>query len=496
MFSRTCLKPQFKEFSRSLQNTRKLLYQNNMKFSTILLKKQKPNDNVLCVKVQKSEFLGKPENLKKLTQYFKRNIQNSAVAGLVINVNNDSSTIIEKSDIITNAADQTVAQILDTTLNTPVEDQLIPRSIEVLESSINPQSVSDFTETPIASTSTIVNETIPEPPPIPDIPFAEVVEQLNALGQPTFASLGLGGWTPVGLIQSCFEYLNVTMGVPWWETIIIGTLVIRICLFPLVIIAQRNAAKMNNNLPQLQAIQLKLTDARQSGNQLEAARYSQEMMLFMKEKQVNPLKNMIVPLAQMPVFVSFFMSLRQMSNIPVESLKTGGLWWFTDLTLPDQFFVMPVVTSLTLWLTIELGTDAAKLSSQNMQTMKYVLRALPVCILPFTVNFPGAILVYWTASNFISLAQVGFLKIPAVRDYFKIEKHVSIDPQTLPVKPKGFTEGIKDSWSNMKIVRELEERRRLDEIQFRRAGKVPIVKTYKQDPTKQINPSAVSAKKR
>lgn len=62
--------------------------------------------------------------------------------------------------------------------------------------------------------------------------------------------------------------------------------------------AQRNAAKMNNHLPQMQVIQLKMTEARQSGNQMEVARYSQELMMFMKEKNVNPFKNMIVPLAQ------------------------------------------------------------------------------------------------------------------------------------------------------------------------------------------------------
>lgn len=55
---------------------------------------------------------------------------------------------------------------------------------------------------------------------------------------------------------------------------------------------------MNNILPQMQAIQLKMTEARQTGNQLDAARYAQELMLFMKEKNVNPLKNMIVPFAQ------------------------------------------------------------------------------------------------------------------------------------------------------------------------------------------------------
>lgn len=72
-------------------------------------------------------------------------------------------------------------------------------------------------------------------------------------------------------------------------------------MLPLVVMAQRNAAKMNNNLPQMQAIQSKLTDARLTGNQLDAARYSQELMMFMNEKGLNPLKNMIVPFAQVRV---------------------------------------------------------------------------------------------------------------------------------------------------------------------------------------------------
>lgn len=56
----------------------------------------------------------------------------------------------------------------------------------------------------------------------------------------------------------------------------------------------------------------------------------------------------------MPIFISFFMGLRQMAGVPVESLKTGGLFWFKDLTVPDQYFAMPIITSLTLWATIEV----------------------------------------------------------------------------------------------------------------------------------------------
>jgi len=348
-----------------------------------------------------------------------------------------------------------------------------------------------FASTEGGTSASSLLDNIPEPPAIP-----ELVAKVADGAEPAFSTLGLGGWTPVGIVQNCMEYLHVTVDLPWWSCIMIGTIFVRTVIFPLVIMSQRNSAKMNNNLPQIQLLQMKLTEARQSGNAIDAARYSQEMVSFMKEKELNPLKNMLTPLAQAPLFLSFFIGLRQMANAPVESLKTGGLFWFTDLTVPDQFFLLPIITSCTMFLTIEVGTDGARLASANLQTMKYVLRALPFAILPFTVNFPGAILCYWTCSNFISLLQVGVLKIPAVREYFNIDKLITHKATDLPQKSKGFREGLKDSWTNMKITREIEERKRLDEIIFQRAAKGAVQKTYKFDPTKPRPASAIAAKKR
>lgn len=73
-------------------------------------------------------------------------------------------------------------------------------------------------------------ESIPEPPPIPDA-SVEIVSQINALGESTFVSLGLGGWSPVGLVQHAFEYLHVTLGLPWWQAIMIGNLINCLCHF-------------------------------------------------------------------------------------------------------------------------------------------------------------------------------------------------------------------------------------------------------------------------
>lgn len=43
-----------------------------------------------------------------------------------------------------------------------------------------------------------------------------------------------------------------------------------------------------------------------------------------------------------------------MANLPVESMKEGGLFWFADLTMADPYFILPILTSITMWITLEV----------------------------------------------------------------------------------------------------------------------------------------------
>ena len=164
--------------------------------------------------------------------------------------------------------------------------------------------------------------------------------------------------------------------------------------------------------------------------------------------------------------------------------------------------------------------------------MKYFLRALPVIMFPFIMNFPAvdskillristctfdfllliqALTLYWLSANVITGGQVALFKIPQVRDFFQIEARRNFEPDQMEVldsnKKKGFrqsaTEGkmgttdqiidlffyyfklILLAWNNMKIVNELEERKKFSELKFKQAGLSPVQKTYKYDPTKQ-----------
>lgn len=326
---------------------------------------------------------------------------------------------------------------------------------------------------------------IPAVPPAPTVvPVESFVESLGDDVVPTLQSVGLGGWSPSGMVQQLLDFLHTTTGLPWWATIAASTVCIKVLLLPLIIKGQKNSINMNNNLPQMQHLQAKMTEARNTGNQIEAARIANELVLFMKEKNVNPLKSMIIPLAQAPVFISFFFALRGMANLPMESFKTGGILWFTDLTVPDPLYILPLITCVSLFCTIELGAESG-VRADNLQWTRYVFRALPVALFPFIINFPSALLCYWVTSNMFTLCQVGVLRIGAVRKFLDIPSLVKHKTSELSLSKRGFMEGVKESYTNARIARELEDRARAAEVRFKRAGIGPVVKTYTYDPTKQ-----------
>lgn len=49
---------------------------------------------------------------------------------------------------------------------------------------------------------------------------AEVLQ--TAATDASLAELGLGSYTPVGLIQNLLEFMHVDLGLPWWGAIVAG----------------------------------------------------------------------------------------------------------------------------------------------------------------------------------------------------------------------------------------------------------------------------------
>ena len=224
--------------------------------------------------------------------------------------------------------------------------------------------LSSSTAAPTPPNDTVAIATNDNPPAIdgttPDIletsahaQWASDATQVAAAGD--LASLGLGGYSPIGLIQSSMEWLHLHSGLPWWASIVTCTLILRTALFPIAIRMQANTARMNNIRPQTEKLTAKVKHHNRFGQRNLSALANNKLMELYREHNCSPIKLMIAPFIQIPIFISFFIGLRRMAAAPVESMKTGGALWFTDLTVPDTNYVLPFISCAMLLVTIEVG---------------------------------------------------------------------------------------------------------------------------------------------
>ncbi|GFU22913.1 mitochondrial inner membrane protein OXA1L [Nephila pilipes] len=300
--------------------------------------------------------------------------------------------------------------------------------------------------------------------------------------EPSLASLDLAHSTPPGLVQMLLEYLHISWSMPWWMAIVASTLAARIILLPVLIKTQRNTINLSNNMPQLQFLQAKFGEARKAGNSMEASRYAVEISDYMKQHNISPLKTSLLPLMQAPVFISFFLGLRAMAKAPVESMQWGGLGWTIDLTVPDPYYILPILSCSTLYIVLKIGAESG-VKLENMKLARYVFQALPVVALPFCIHFPSAVLYYWVTTNFCTLAIVSVLKIKPVRKYLNLPSQKPIDTK-FQLPKKGFVGGVREAIEDQKVLAAISDRRRMDEMRFRKAGTGPVPRTYSYDPTK------------
>ena len=127
-----------------------------------------------------------------------------------------------------------------------------------------------------------------------------------------------------------------------------------------------------------------------------------------------------------------FFGMRGMCSAPVESLTTGGVLWFPDLTLADPFCALPLLTASTIYLQLYFNADGMN-TANTPELMKKVLYILPLISIPVMIQFPVALNLYWLTNNIISIVQARILKRPAVRQKLGIGEMTVWKPEDLPM---------------------------------------------------------------
>ena len=121
-------------------------------------------------------------------------------------------------------------------------------------------------------------------------------------------------WRPPDMVMWLIDNIHVVYEIPYWESIVVTTLGLRFLMLPLAIKTMQNASRMAVLRPHMQRTQEEfLKDPRYEEMDVKI-KYQNDIKALFKEHKVNPFRSLLMPLAQIPVFLSFFLGLREMGT--------------------------------------------------------------------------------------------------------------------------------------------------------------------------------------
>ena len=177
----------------------------------------------------------------------------------------------------------------------------------------------------------------------------------------------------------------------WGWSIILLTLLIKIIFLPLSAASYKSMAKMKKLQPRLKTLKERYGDDKQ--------KFQQEMMKLYKTEKVNPAGGCLPILIQIPVFIALYWVLLE----SVELRQADFMWWLNDLSLPDPYYVLPIIMGASMLV-------QQMLNPAPMDPMqKKIMTALPVVFTVFFLWFPAGLVLYWVVNNLLSIAQQYFI---------------------------------------------------------------------------------------
>ncbi|KAJ6308006.1 hypothetical protein OIU76_017723 [Salix suchowensis] len=247
-------------------------------------------------------------------------------------------------------------------------------------------------------------------------------------------------YIPVAALQHVIDAVHSFTGFNWWASIIVTTLLIRGATVPLLVNQLKATTKLTLMRPHLEEIKQKMED--KAMDPMAMAEGQKQMKKLFKEYGVSPLTPLKGLFIQGPIFVSFFLAISNMTE-KVPSFKSGGAYWFYDLTTPDSLYILPILTGLTFWITVESNMQEGLEGNPIAGTMKKVSRVFALASVPLTMGFPNAIFCYWITSNVFSLFYGLALKSPGVKNFLGVPEIPAAPASTAPPSSFNLLEALK-----------------------------------------------------
>lgn len=177
----------------------------------------------------------------------------------------------------------------------------------------------------------------------------------------------------------------------WGVAIILLTVFIKLLFFPLSAASYRSMGKMRVVAPKLEKIKQQYGDDRE--------RLHKAMMELYKTEKINPLGGCLPMIVQIPVFIALYWAI--LASVELRYAPFFG--WITDLSVPDPYYVLPLIMGTTMIIQSKLNpAPPDPLQAKLMKT-------LPIVFSVVFFFFPAGLVLYSIVNNILSIVQQWYI---------------------------------------------------------------------------------------
>jgi YidC/Oxa1 family membrane protein insertase len=175
----------------------------------------------------------------------------------------------------------------------------------------------------------------------------------------------------------------------WGIAIMLLTIALKLCLLPLALPGIKNSIKLRKIKPELDELKKKYPDDMQ-------ARQLATMELH-KKHGVSMVTGCLPQLATMPIWVAMYSTIQT----AVEFYHVKFLW-FGDLSLPDRFYILPLLLGGFMLLHTKVVPQQAEMDPTQQKMMTFMM---PVVFTVMMLFLPAALGVYMLTNSVLNILQ-------------------------------------------------------------------------------------------
>ncbi|PYO58207.1 MAG: hypothetical protein DMD83_05245 [Candidatus Rokuibacteriota bacterium] len=183
--------------------------------------------------------------------------------------------------------------------------------------------------------------------------------------------------------------------------IILLTVITKVLFFPLTIKSMTSMRAMQALQPQINTIRSKYKN--------DAQRMQQETMALYREHKVNPLGGCLPMVVQIPIFYALYVSLSVSVELQSQPfICFGRLFgvdlWICDLAAHDPTYVLPLLMGASMFIQQKITPVMGDPRQAKMMLF------MPVVFTFMFLNLPSGLVLYWTLSNVLQIAQQKYME--------------------------------------------------------------------------------------